>query len=389
MAKNANRTLWIDYLRSFITVLVVAHHASLAYTTFAYFDKSRYINSTAPVVDNNRWVGMDIFENFNDIFFMSLMFFISGLFVFNGIHKKGVVKFLSDRFKRLGIPFALAVTFIIPLAYLPSYYLVHHSFNLKDFIRDYLVNQHWPVGPPWFVWLLLLFNIIAAVIPARLYSVVFNATAKLVQHPVRFLLVAYGVISIAYTPLSLLVGQYTWTGWGPFDFQLNRIILYAVFFLFGVCLGSGDWETYFFTNNKFLQKGWPFWAISCLLCYAVIEVISFTFPGMVKVGTISTGLAYLVFDLVFVTSCILNSVAFIAFFKQKLKSEQNFWNSLAANAYGIYLVHYVFVTWLQWALSQYSIPVILKFFIVFTGALTASWLIINWIRKLALFKKVL
>ena len=34
-----NRTLWIDYLRSFITVLVVAHHSSLAYTTFASFDK--------------------------------------------------------------------------------------------------------------------------------------------------------------------------------------------------------------------------------------------------------------------------------------------------------------------------------------------------------------
>jgi glucans biosynthesis protein C len=38
-----NRNLWIDYLRSALTVLVVAHHSSLAYTTFAHFDTKTYI----------------------------------------------------------------------------------------------------------------------------------------------------------------------------------------------------------------------------------------------------------------------------------------------------------------------------------------------------------
>ncbi|SEN92974.1 Acyltransferase family protein [Chitinophaga rupis] len=83
------RTLWIDYLRSFITALVVAHHASLAYTTFASFNKDAYILSTHPIVDTHRWIGLDIFENFNDVFFMSLMFFISGLFVLTSLDKKG------------------------------------------------------------------------------------------------------------------------------------------------------------------------------------------------------------------------------------------------------------------------------------------------------------
>ena len=320
---------------------------------------------------------------------MSLMFFISGLFVFTGIHKKGAVRFLYERFIRLGIPFIVAVTFIIPLAYLPAWYRVHHNFNLIDFLSDYLINQQWPVGPPWFIWLLLFFNIIAAIIPATFYNMIYTAATRLVQHPVRFILVAYIIISIAYTPLSLWIGQYTWTGWGPFDFQLNRIFLYAVFFLFGVSLGSGDWEKHFFANNKLMQKGWPFWVFICLFCYAIVEVISFTFPDMVKGGTLKPGLAYFIFDLIFVASCLVSSLACLAFFKQKIKSEQNFWNSIAANAYGIYIVHYIFVTWLQWALSQSTIPVILKFFIVFTAALTASWLIINWIRKIALFKKVL
>jgi glucan biosynthesis protein C len=88
MDKAVSRTLWIDYLRSFITVLVVAHHSSLAYTTFASFNKTAYITSTNPIVDSQRWVGLDIFENFNDVFFMSLMFFIAGCFFSKAFRKR-------------------------------------------------------------------------------------------------------------------------------------------------------------------------------------------------------------------------------------------------------------------------------------------------------------
>ena len=82
------RVLWVDYLRSFITVLVVAHHSTLAYTTFARFNPHAYILSTHPIIDSKRWVGLDIFENFNDVFFMALMFLIGGFFVVTGTEKE-------------------------------------------------------------------------------------------------------------------------------------------------------------------------------------------------------------------------------------------------------------------------------------------------------------
>jgi surface polysaccharide O-acyltransferase-like enzyme len=47
--------------------------------------------------------------------------------------------------------------------------------------------------------------------------------------------------------------------------------------------------------------------------------------------------------------------------------------SLADNAYGIYLVHYVFVIWLQYMLLHAPLFAIAKAAIVFTGALTLSW----------------
>ena len=123
MQQKQDRAVWIDYLRGFITILVVAHHSSLAYTTFASFNKVAYMLSTHPVVDTARSAGLDLFEDFNDIFFMSLMFLISGIFVLPALARKGPRLFVRDRFYRLFIPFLIAVTFLMPLAYLPSWFL--------------------------------------------------------------------------------------------------------------------------------------------------------------------------------------------------------------------------------------------------------------------------
>ena len=52
---------------------------------------------------------------------MSMMFFLSGLFVPSSLARKGSWKFLSDRFGRIGVPFLLVVLLLMPLAYYPTY----------------------------------------------------------------------------------------------------------------------------------------------------------------------------------------------------------------------------------------------------------------------------
>jgi glucans biosynthesis protein C len=376
-----NRNLWIDYLRSALTVLVVTHHSSLAYTTFAYFDTKTYINSTNPIVDNSRWIGMDIFENFNDIFFMSLMFFISGLFVYRGLAKKGSQTFLVDRIKRLGIPFIIGVSILIPIAYFPSFYLNNHSFNIAEFIKDFLQNQQWPVGPPWFIWILLLFNAIAVIIPLKFYNSISRNAYQLSKKPVLLILVIFILVALSFIPISLWVGQYKWTGFGPFDFQVNRLLLYFIFFIFGTCIGSGDWESHFFTYNKFLNKPWQFWLIFCLFSYFLVELFTYNVWDIVRAGKLEVNLAWLIFDLLFVASCLSSIVAFISIFKQNIHKQYNLWTNLSANAFGIYLIHYIFITWLQFGLLKVSLPVLVKFLIVFLVTLFASWTIINFARK--------
>ncbi len=103
------RDVSIDYLRAFLTTLVVAHHSMLAYTSWARFDRLDPFASTSPVVDGRRWAFLDYAENFDDAFFMSLMFFVSGLFFAPALKRHGPAMFVRDRLLRLGLPFIVVV----------------------------------------------------------------------------------------------------------------------------------------------------------------------------------------------------------------------------------------------------------------------------------------
>jgi glucans biosynthesis protein C len=48
-------------------------------------------------------------------------------------------------------------------------------------------------------------------------------------------------------------------------------------------------------------------------------------------------------------------------------------DSLSMNAYAIYLVHYVFVVWLQYALLPADLPAVFKAILVLAGTFVLSW----------------
>ncbi|GAB3696294.1 acyltransferase [Spirosoma flavus] len=393
METDTSRMVWVDYLRAFVTLLVVTHHVALAYPTFAYFNPTHYISSTAPIVDEKRWVGMDILIGFNDIFFMPLMFFISGLFVYRGLVKKGAKTYLKDRLLRLGLPFLVAEVLLIPFAYFPSYYVATHDTSLFSFLNDYVFPQQWPVGPPWFIWLLLAFDGITALIfsiwPA-FFSSIGQWLTRLGEKPLRLGTILYVVVALSFIPISLWVGQYTWVGnWGPFDFQLNRVIFYLLFFLLGGCLGATSWQNVFFRNNKLFGISWPFWLGLSLMCYVLVRLISDFGTNQVKQGNWTEPIGYLIFDLAFVASCLASICASLSVFRQAISKPNPIWQTLSANAYGIYVLHYGFVTWLQFALLRSDVVVPLKFPLVFMGALGLSYMSSVLLRQSGWGAKVL
>ena len=74
MKTRMKRDVAIDYLRSGVTVLVVAHHSGLAYTTFSYFNPVHYALSVAPVVDKVRCAPLDYLVAWNDTYILHYAF---------------------------------------------------------------------------------------------------------------------------------------------------------------------------------------------------------------------------------------------------------------------------------------------------------------------------
>src|SRR6266581_6491190 len=101
-AKARNAAL--DRARTFLTLVVVLHHSVIPYTYFGHTDPKSFF-------------GFDMIVLATDSFFMAMFFFLSGLFVWPGITRKGPMNYLSDRLLRLGLPFVICAFTIIPIAY--------------------------------------------------------------------------------------------------------------------------------------------------------------------------------------------------------------------------------------------------------------------------------
>ncbi|MBX2878134.1 MAG: acyltransferase [Saprospiraceae bacterium] len=387
-----NRTLWVDYLRSFITVLVVAHHASLAYTTFAYFDTEVYIRSSHPVVDTQRWVGLDIFSGFNDTFFMALMFLIGGLFLVRSISKKGVLAFSLDRLYRLLIPFLLLGTLLMLLAYLPSFYLSKGTFDISGHIADFFTIQAWPVGPPWFLWLLFAFNLAFAVTFPWLQQTYSNwgqRLGRLQKSPFLFFGFWWLLTMFLYVPMAVAVGAETWTGIGPFDFQLSRLFLYSGYFFFGVVMGTIDFNGTLFAKEETIVRQWWVLGLIALLSFGLWVFLPTYLRNWVENGHLPATLGWITYHSLFALSCTASSLVFLSAFKALISKPSGWWDSLSENAYLIYLLHYAFISWSQFLLLDITLSPGLKFIIVFGVALGGSWWLSTWLRKINIIRKYL
>ena len=64
-------------------------------------------------------------------------------------------------------------------------------------------------------------------------------------------------------------------------------------------------------------------------------------------------------------------------------------DAMRPSAYGIFLVHYIFIIWLQYAVYDYSLPAGVKAAIVFAGTLSLSWGLILLLRKIPLVARMI
>jgi peptidoglycan/LPS O-acetylase OafA/YrhL len=366
----------IGYLRALITLMVVAHHAVLAYHPFAPAAPATLTAvprwwQAFPVVDLQRWTGFALFVGFNDTFFMALMFFLSGLFVWKSLQGKGPGQFVRDRAVRLGVPFVAAAAVIAPLAYYPAY-LQTGARGIAGFWRQWFSLGNWPAGPAWFVWVLLAFDCIAAglyLLAPKWGETLGRLSSGGERRPITFFAALLALSAVAYLPLELIFSGFLWSAWGPFTFQTSRGLHYLVYFLFGAGVGAYGLDRGLLAAGGKLARRWWLWSLAALMAFAISAGVGLA-AMTAHVGSRGWEIAA---DSGFVLSCAVSSFAFLAVFVRFARSRRKIFDSLTANAYGMYLLHYAFVSWLQYALLKSQLPAIAKGSLVFVVVVLLSW----------------
>lgn len=88
-------------------------------------------------------------------------------------------------------------------------------------------------------------------------------------------------------------------------------------------------------------------------------------------------------------SCAASSLAFLALFLRFARTPRRIFDSLRDNAYGMYLIHYAFVSWLQYAAlrAHWSAPA--KGLIVFLCTLALSWSVTAALRRIPAIARII
>jgi peptidoglycan/LPS O-acetylase OafA/YrhL len=367
----ADRVVALDRARTFITLLVVLYHAVINYTHFGIGG------------DRMRWLGFDLVVLFCDSFFMACMFFISGLFVADSLSRRGASNYLAHRAFRLGVPFLISIFVLMPIAYYRYYHL---EFDFLHYYAHMVTTGPWSAGSAWFLWVLLLFDAIAAAMFAaapRAIAALGRLVGGISNKPMTAF-AAFALFSILiYLPLRISIGESHWSALGhyPIFIQTSRAPLYAGYFLAGVAVGAAGLRKGALDQASAIVRRWRTWLAVALAAYAaILLLVTIHRSGIIDLRSPPLWW-HATYGLVFALFSAAMTFTVPAVFLRFAKAPLRFLDGMQKQAYGIYLLHFIPLIWLQYLVTDPPLPAFVKSAIVFTGTLSASWLATAGLRK--------
>jgi peptidoglycan/LPS O-acetylase OafA/YrhL len=374
-------------LRAVVILIVVAFHAVLPYLAsqpaepFA-FDAAPYRWVAFPIIDRERFFGFDLFCAWQDVSLMTLMFVLAGSFTAASLDRKGPLAYLSDRALRIGVPFLLAAAVLAPLAYFASFSVTDADPTPAAFARHWLALPMWPAGPAWFLWQLFVLSAIAAALRALApqgLETLSRFAARFDDHPLGLFATLVAITTLGYVPLALAFSAWDWGSLGPFAIQLSRPLTYLVYFFAGFALGSQGFDRGLLRSDGALSRHWLQLLAAAMISFAVWGLVtSLTLPDW-NASPFGYRLAA---ALSFPPACASGVLCWLAIALRFLNFRDRILDGLSANAYSIYLLHYVAVVWLQYALLAVALSAVAKGMIVFALALGTSWAASAGLRSL-------
>lgn len=370
--KAKSRNLALDRARTFLTLVVLLHHAVIPYTYFGH-------------TDPKSWIGFDVIVLATDSFFMAMFFFLSGLFVWPGLGHKALAIFLRDRLLRLGLPFVIAALTVIPIAYYAISLRQHPEIGFSGFWWNMVTSGPWPSGPLWFVWVLLAFDLTASLlyrVSAHLVDPINRLSQRGFDQPAVFFLFLLAVSAVAYVSSLLYFGPTHWFELGPFSVQASRLLLYASYFFIGAGIGAANFERGVLSANGRLAKSSWGWIATTLIPYCLLWVMIYIKREILGNPSPQPQWYHAIYGFFFVAFSAAILFAILAYFLRFKNSGWSVLDPMQGDAYGMFLVHYPIALWLQYWLFDYDLPAIIKAAIGLVLTIALSWTLTAALRKI-------
>lgn len=359
------RLLFVDNIRVLLIFLVIAFHAGAPYAKVPWYGIQEETTLFSEVV--SAW-----FLTGAVAFFLGLFFMISGYFTPGSYDRKGVKSFLKDRFVRLGIPFIVFFLVVMPFFMYLLYCMSHYHVSYWEFLASV---YHWDLHHLWFLEMLSVFTLLYVMwrllslpcermnlgIPGNFHIFIFTCVLAVTTFVIRIWFpVGQGVLlKPAYLPQFL----------GLFSIG---VISYRKNWIFKVPASVGV---------VWLQIG-----VVTVLLFPLLYVISGGQYSSLVGGFHWRPFVFAVWE-AFV--CIGLCVGLLVYFRERVCVQGKLGRAIAANVYGMYLVHLPVVVFLQHALVDVRMYPLIKFFLVTLAGILLSFLVSHYMRKLPCAKKIL
>jgi surface polysaccharide O-acyltransferase-like enzyme len=317
---------YVDNLKVILTVLVILHHTVITYGGpggWYYSEKTTHIGALIP---------MTLFVATNQSFFMGFFFFLSAYFAESSYRKKGAMRFLADRLKRLGIPLIFYSVILSPVL---SYLVYHFAKGNNITYLQYLGGFHsWiDFGVLWFVAALLLFSVLYVVV-MLLFKNGRTSTGKKMP----------GTMAIFLFAVILALGSYLirWVfpvGWvlAPVGFQLGHFTQYVALFAMGIVASRGQWlsKVNYKTGKVFAVMVFVMIVILFPVLYYVVTITKSPIEALNGGGTWQS-LMYAFWEQ-FTGIFIMTALLGIA--RQKWNAQSGVFKKLSRATFAVYIFH--------------------------------------------------
>ncbi len=367
-AKPPARLFYLDNVRVYLTILVILHHATLAYGGNGDWGiKDVITDEISPIL-------FTFFNALNQSYFMTAFFLLAGYFTPRSLERKGTRSFLLDRIIRLGIPLLIYTILVINL----NRYLIT-KYHLG---RPFQFSWSYQPGHLWFLQLLFLFALIYAVFKLFKKDPLNMETRAFPSDGILWITVV--VLSI----FSFMMRMAYPIGETVLNIQPGHISHYIFAFFIGIVAYRGDW---FGRLSDTTGKRWGYIALITLPFFFVIFIFGGALESDVNIAKFLGGftwqaMAYAAWESIMMVGII---VFLLYFFREKFNRTGALANTMAASVYTVYIIHQTVLFSLNILLLPVAIPSYIKFFVVALIGVPLCFILSIAIRKLPYAKRVL